>query len=871
MSNLQKIFTIFAALLSLFLVNAQEFPRAQWLHYPEPDAEGMKAPRYFWLDVEAPANLSKAEIFFHLDDIGELLIDGRAISRTSHVPHPYKQPAHYYDAARLLTPGRHRIEFQCTNLGSAGGILGRILLTTADGTQLEFLSNETWRTAKAPSLAGGEAEACQPAIHGDLLDDTWAALDTTPFFCLEEGAIRKAEAKAKAAENQKILAKLAQEEKPTASVIYQDGRPMIQIGEKIHPAIIYSAHHFQNFDNEKYVKSLENFRDADFHLFVMGCEMRELWLGPGKYNLESLKDWPPEAFKVDPQAQLIFNIDCRMPPRWWCNSHPEELIEYEAPNGEVSYWDEYHAKFVAPSAASELYQKEVCDFLKTVVDYVEAQPWGRRVFGYRFDMGVFMEWHYYGMCTFVPDNSKPMQKRFHQYLTRKYGTDEALQAAWRNPAVTLETAPMASYEQRTTPSAYPWWDPVKDIQAMDSVKCITETVADFMLRGDHVIKEACNRRCLVGNFYGYFFGMNFPAIGWHPLLDKVLRSPDVDFNSQPPPYGEWNRGLGEAQFARGLTSAYRLHNKLYIMEADTRTHEAEYGFKNNCFVKTPRQSVQAMARDFSQALCGGFGFWYFDFGIGWYPSPEIGEYLKKLPEIWNRETDNSSAAQVVIVGDMDSICYQTPDVPLPSTTVHFDRARTTLAKAGAAYDTIPFADVENPALPDYQVYVFLNVGLNNAERTALAQRLRQAGKTLVWLDRPGYLDEQQGASLESTAALTGVPAEKILQRSGAITHQANPEGGDTYIAFNAEPTVQEFQEIFLKAGVHLYCEDGETPIYANRSYLAVHAGKPGPRLLHLPRASRLVQLLPEYRILAEDAVEYVLDAETETTYLLKLE
>ncbi len=38
-------------LLCLSLL-AEDFPRAQWIHYPEPDAEGLHKDRYFWTDVD---------------------------------------------------------------------------------------------------------------------------------------------------------------------------------------------------------------------------------------------------------------------------------------------------------------------------------------------------------------------------------------------------------------------------------------------------------------------------------------------------------------------------------------------------------------------------------------------------------------------------------------------------------------------------------------------------------------------------------------------------------------------------------------------------------------------------------------------------
>ena len=59
---------------------AEGFPRAQWIHYPEPDAEGLHKNRYFWTDLDVPPDADAVQVAFHLDDGGDLLIDGKAVA-----------------------------------------------------------------------------------------------------------------------------------------------------------------------------------------------------------------------------------------------------------------------------------------------------------------------------------------------------------------------------------------------------------------------------------------------------------------------------------------------------------------------------------------------------------------------------------------------------------------------------------------------------------------------------------------------------------------------------------------------------------------------------------------------------------------------
>ena len=712
-----------------------------------------------------------------------------------------------------------------------------------------------------------------------------------------------------------LYAKYSAEPKPVAKVEYHLGKPMINIGGEVYPAIIYSAHDMQKFESADFRKSLENFRDANINLFVLGTEMRKNWFGPNRYDFSSIDEWAAEAFLLAPNARLIVDFDCRLPPRWWMDEHPDELIKYLAdkPQGDNGFGDEARTQLKAPSAASVLYRNDVFEYLKAVVEYIESKPWASRVFGYRFDMGVYLEWHYYGMTNQIPDNSAPMQNRFRSFLHEKYRTDEALQKAWNDNAVTLDTAEMATRDERTTTHSGSQYDPLKDARALDSVECINLATVEFMLQGDHVIKEACERRCLVGNFYGYFFNMTFAAVGQHPYLQRVLESPDVDFNSQPPPYSPWNRDLGRAQVARGLTASHRLHNKLYIYEADTRTYHTPFGEQNYCHVHDLPETITALQRDFAQALCTGMGFWYFDFGNGTYPDPELGDYFKLLPPIWKQDCDCGSTAEVAIVGDIAHTRFQTPDCKPFNCAFLTDHNRQALAHAGVAYDTIDLADVGNPNLPDYKVYVFLNVYLNTPEISAMAQRLCERGKTLVWLGPAGYLSLEKGTSDESlkklttfdahalpNSALGAVPyplkmdrrtsdeipfryieplfaitdpqAKPLLLTKHSVTgaQKTNTSGGYSYLFTNPAMNPEDFQEIFHKAGVHFYCEDTSAVIYANKSYIMLHVATPGQRVINLPQRSRVIQLLPYRKVLAEDAREFAIPADPTSTYLLEL-
>ncbi len=931
-TTLQKTLSASCLLLLAMVLPAQAYPRAQWLYYPEPVEASQNVPRYYWTDLEIPADVKAVRINALLDDGGDVLVDGRATRSFHEVPAKGVFPSQEGDLTEFLTPGRHRVELENTNVVGVGGVVCKITVERADGTLDESFSDPaTWKSAKAPSLSGGEAASETPMTYGDMWAAPWSGLfHVEPLACQEEIQARREKARLRMADltdRAEIARRLESEENPEARVEYQDGKAMIRIGDALYPAVIYSAHRYQNFANDTFTDSVRNFRDAELDLQVMGASLRDIWKGDGQYDFSALDEWPWEALSLEPDLRILFNIDCREPPVWWMEQHPEELIVYLSPLGKTSTDDDCN-KIPAPSFASDLYRTQVCDYLKALVEYIEAQPWGKRVFGYRFDMGVYMEWHYYGMF-YAPDDSAPMRRRFRKYVQEKYGTDEALQKAWRNPSATLASATMSPLRERQNPKGGDLCDPVQDARLLDTMHCITEAVFQTMIEGDRTIKEACGWRKLVGNFYGYFFNMPFPGPGQHPLLLQALESPCVDFHSMPPPYKTPNREFGHPQLSRGVPESYRIRNKLHIVEADTRTHTVTYGDDNNCYVRTPQETVQQLARDFVNALCTGCGFWYFDFGQGWYGDPLVGEYLKKLRPIWETWAPCQSAAEVAVVVDMDSVLYQCTD-KTSADNAAADRVRYALSLAGVPCDTILSSDLEDPRLPQYKAYVFINQVRHNAALVTQARKLREMGRSLIWLHHAGYIDEAQGEGIAFMEELTGVPGiresdwtlddlTQILQEDRldgtravrelvdirpALEIQApagtaltatqsipastpggaprvtqavlrHPAGGATLLALVPVIDPALLRGFLEAAGVHIYYRETDGILYANQSYVGLHLGPNGGgvRAIELPRTvRRVVQVLPEERLLSEEETDVIrLETSPNTTYLLRME
>ena len=566
---------------------------------------------------------------------------------------------------------------------------------------------------------------------------------------------------------------VAQDEKPVCKVVYENGKPYFDIGGRRFETTYYNCSENWNGGNQALRRQVASFRDAGMHLYGVGVPTRDVWHADGSIDFTTAEAKMRDVLSIDPAARFQFCIATDSPPKWWMDRHPDELVDYA--NAEVNPSEPDHIKnYRAPSFASKPWRRDMCDYIARLVRHLESSPYGKRIFAYRPDFGVYHEWHYYGMLNCMPDVGKAMAAAFGK--------------------------PIPSKEERLRTSAGVMRDPVKDRASIEFVRFMGEQVRDCLLDFDKAAKDACGGRALVGNYYGYFFGMPYRAEGWHIETDAVLDSPYVDFLCSPYDYAPESRGAGNVQFPRCLLEGFRRRGKLAVLEADTRTTMITGTWDRNwLFAKTRADDIALLARDFAGTLCWGCGFWYFDFGHGWYDAPEFAELFKKIYPIRREIKDCRSVAEVVVVGDFESVLYTNAD------TVSFCHRRTSgllhaLGHAGVPFDTASVADVVSGKLKGYKVYVFCNLHHMTSDKDRLVASLRAKGRTVLVPEKP--------------------------------------------------MTATELRTLFAKVGVHVWNNDPDSAVYANASCVALHCASPGEKVIRLPRRAKVTMLYPESRIIA---------------------
>ena len=716
-----------------------------------------------------------------------------------------------------------------------------------------------------------------------------------------------------------LLEKLAQEPDEQAKIAYQNGGVFLDIGGKLYRPALYNCNFNWN-DSPNFQEKIRNYAQADMNLLAFGIRAENFWTGPEEYDYEALDALLADAFTLAPNARFLFAIGFWQGIKWWNELHPEEMIQYARIDDKFPATDNIGA-YTAPSYASGLWLKETSETVRKLVEHIENSPYRKHIFAYRIDVGVYCEWHYYGMAGSMPDISTHMVKLFRTYLQEKYNGDVSLlRKAWRQPEVTFENAVPPPAEVRLQYLDGTLRDPVEHAWSIDFLHAIQRSLKNALLLMDKTAKEACHGRALVGNYCGYFFGMGYTAEGWHIVNDDFIRSPYVDFQVSPCCYSNMFRDIGNSMLARSLAATYRLHNKLCIFEADGRTHLApEDGNKHSY---TVQESIAMLSRDLVQAISKGCAYWNYDFGRDWYNCPEILQFFHNIAPVIDAVKDFSSSAEIAVVADWESAYCHAVQAAYggPGAYMGINYVANELKHAGLQFDAYSFADLDNPALQNYKLYIFPQLVYMTPEKLSLLNSLRKAGKSFLFLGTPGWLTPN-GQDAESIFRTTGIHAE-ILHANSSVTttlfdgsvmdyfekpseigwrhspvlkitdpqatllgtveledgtavptyaKKKNADGTFTYVNGAPVMTSQELRKIARLSGVHCYCDSDKGVVYANNSMISFHTGTPGEYMLHAKTPVKWTMVFPEKKSYPKTQADLFFHARQPNTYIFMIE
>lgn len=717
----------------------EDFPTAaSWIWYPErPHIEGAGQTRYFRKVIELVGKPQVARLRLLVDDGLTFAVNGRP------APEPIEKVScgAVYDLADVLGPGENVLAFAVHNAGGPAGLIVAGLIRDADGTEHHVFSDTTFRASRENPPGWdqpGFDDANWPpaAIVGNAFAQPWyghPAFELEPF--LQPGELDRHRQWLE--ELVALPPGLDQEPDATARIGYEKGWPALFINGSPRPALIYRGTVDPLTAHGR--RQIGLFRDAGVHVYCGYWQLAKCWPRPDEYRFEDLDNYIRAYLSADPHAYLMLILRL-VPPPWWMDTHPEEMVRYAAAAG-YDNTDEC-LNIMRPSLASTAWRRDMMDLWRRCIKHIESQPWGKRVIGYQPGYGIYTEWHYFGSWTNqMPDTGPAMTAYFRQWLRRRYGTVEKLREAWNQPDASFETVQVPGRQERLAAGILGLRDPTRHRPVMDYYLCQQELTAECIEDFCRAAKEITGGRAICGAFYGYWHGVPPQTQGGHLEIHKLLGSPYVDYFAAPYDYS--HRLMGQDGRLRCLPEIFPLAGKVHMVEADTRTHL--HPVNEHGRVPDEASSIAAIRRELSTALIAGSALWWCDFGAdgtgGWYDHPALIGEVKKLVALAQRlmQRPKQRVAQIAVICDPQSM-YLLPDAEAMRT--HYlllDAVTTELYKTGAPFDSLLLSQLARADLSRYRLLIFLDaLVVDEATRAVVKQAARN--RAVLWLWAPGISD-----------------------------------------------------------------------------------------------------------------------------------
>ena len=595
-----------------------------------------------------------------------------------------------------------------------------------------------------------------------------------------------------------------------------------------------------------------------------GSNSGRYWLGPQRYDFTDI-DTRLEAFlRRYPDALLIVTAGIDG-PKWWCDAHPEECVWFE---------NSGHPEGLT-SPASAQWRQEALPAFRELIRHMEKSPYASRIIGYRIqahcDGGEFQ---YLGTWqNKYADYSPAMQQYFRQFLRNRYQTDAALQRAWNDPAVTLDTAQIPTGKERGAAEFFVFRDADKARNVMDFTDCLSDAMVTAAMDFLKIVREEAPEK-LSGLYGGYVFFYSGHQLlnSSHANYGKLYRSRLADFICSPQDY--FQRLVGWPGGHHGPSVGTQLYNLSYMDENDTRTILcAPGGYRH---VDSMHETIGVLKRDFILQLTKGLGNIFYDLAGGWFENDAMLDAMRVMNEIGTmaQNIPGFRRGQAAFLYDAGSI-HRLSLANTPIIDAIRRDMRRNLGWSGITTDQYLLEDLMQDNFPEYDCYILPNVfAPSEAMRQLIASKLNKPGKLIIFGYAPGAFRENAGKiDLEAMRELTGInfgvtmeeekrqvrlndgtsfgdgsqfgpafyiddPSVEVLGRFTrnnrvAIARKQLPSGATVIVTMLPEMTPALFRSIFRQQNIHIFC-DTDDPVYFDGRFVAIHANISGKKVLRLP-------------------------------------
>ncbi len=625
---------------------------------------------------------------------------------------------------------------------------------------------------------------------------------------------------------------------------------------------------------------------AGIQNYRLVLDLKEAWVSPEEIDYSKMEEAVDAMLAACPEAVFALHINIQM-PNWWLDQNPDQVCTFA--DGSRTGADRY-----MQSLASRKWVEDASQAIRQTIRYLGGRSYACRLWGISIAEGHNGEWFWpvtdsrqnyswggYNRCD---------QEYFREHLRRKYGTDQQLQKAWHNPAVTLDDLPeLPHWKTASQATLGILRDPAKEQPLMDWLESRNEALGEAICDFARAIKEESQGKLLVGFYYGYLteLGCNgylqLPLVG-HNGLHRVLQSPDVDFLGAPSRYTY--RKTGDADGIMHPWTTLSLHGIVTYNEMDYRTAYCRLPEANTmrhyvAQASTAYESVGQLNRSFAMNLATGIaGYWY-DLTAGEFYEPALLDLMREHSRIWESlpPVQGTTPCQVAILGNVDSTYCTTPPDAQGVFTHAIEGIFGLMNQLAIPFDSLLLEDLLEPGLPTppRKLYIVLpTLVLTQEQREGLLARFAQEKATVVWLYAAGASYPGAAPSPDSNGdflglrtlllakkfrpvALTGpefgeircenraasqpwfVPVDGYHQ-AVAADDQGNPwvvrkeiDGATHYYSALMNLPAEFYRVLLQETGIHQYADNQDNDqFWIGNDILCLYARKGGTKTLRLP-------------------------------------
>lgn len=570
----------------------------------------------------------------------------------------------------------------------------------------------------------------------------------------------------------------AQRRLPDAEVRMHNGRPTVFVDGKPTALPAYS-----NFGQSNLKDAMRFFMKIGMDLYHLELERlpfdynsSRFWVGDG-IDKKPLLETPKDVFDLDEQAKFILEGDpdaylfirfVLRPPESWKAMHANEY-----------FITDENAVHDTPSLASDAFWDAASKFSAAVVGYVESSPWAEHVVGYgnyHHTEGVHMPvadgWLF--------DHNPLMTQKLREFLRKKYGTLEALRAAYGDPLLTFDTVEVPKDKLRgATPDVAQMlcFQAGKDNRALRDYLELTrdlflqrfrqlgQAMAGAANRKVLFLHDALKQTMLGWNLKGFFGYSSFgEKTSWSPAYPELMagsgsmNAASLDgipgYDGLITPHDYQARGIGGVYEPEGIADSVVLRGMYFSCEMDSRFHRTnEIGSARNL-----KEAEAILWRNLATSLARGFhSYWQWGFAVeDWFYCDRIRDLIVCQADIMRHSLDwkHETMPGIAMILD-DSSALETSGAGNFLNEAVMWEQKMGMARCGIPHRIYLFEDLERDSFPGHRVYYFPNLFRVDEKRLELLRKkVFRDGAVVVWGPGSGISDGET-IGVESARKLTG--------------------------------------------------------------------------------------------------------------------